>query len=225
MLALHRSVAIVCCLTSFGTLYSAQGQALQTGRKKAEALLEAGLQSAEKGDTVGAISHFREAIGLNPDFAEAWFNLGVAYSSQEKRSEGHGDAVRATVFRQQAIEAFERALLLDPNLPRIHEALGLLYQRRGEKMAAIQAFRKALARSPLSASSYNSLGSLLASVGSWEEATAAFEKAIELNPAFFLPHANLLRMIVERNGFTEAIAEAEKALLSQQCAMRTWVSC
>jgi len=61
--------------------------------------------------------YFRDAIALRPDFAEAWFNLGVALDGAGKREE--------------ATEAFRKAKQFGANNPAIAGS-DLLKQRLGK---------------------------------------------------------------------------------------------
>ncbi|MDQ6787814.1 MAG: tetratricopeptide repeat protein, partial [Acidobacteriota bacterium] len=46
----------------------------------------AGDRYLDAGSTENAINAFRQAVKINPDFAEAYFKLGIAYSLSEKET-------------------------------------------------------------------------------------------------------------------------------------------
>jgi len=89
----------------------------------------------------------REAIPLleaardaEPDNPMIWTNLGAAYL---------GNRILATSEQQlQAIQAFEKALELNPLAPNLHYNLGLIYLDRGDAERAIVAFRHAIQVDP-----------------------------------------------------------------------------
>ena len=94
-----------------------------------------GLALAQKGQVDEAVTHFRKALEIKPDYANAHQNLGVALEGR-----GQSDA---------AIAHYQRALELKPDYPDItHNNLGSALARRGQLDAAIVHFRKALELRP-----------------------------------------------------------------------------
>lgn len=87
-----------------------------------------------------AVPVLEEARDLEPENAMIWINLGAAYL---------GNPVLAGQEQQmRAIEAFERALELNPAAPNVHYNLGLIFVDRGETELAVAAFRRALQTNP-----------------------------------------------------------------------------
>lgn len=90
---------------------------------------------------------FRKAVPVletlresEPQNAMVWTNLGAAYL---------GNPVLATEEQQdQAIEAFKRALALDPHAPSVAYNLGLIYRDREEYGEAIRWLQRALHSKP-----------------------------------------------------------------------------
>ncbi len=70
-----------------------------------------------RGDHQAAEANLNQALHLNPDFAEAHFELGLIALAQGKVDRG--------------ISALEKAVSLDPQLAAAHYRLGLAYQRIG----------------------------------------------------------------------------------------------
>lgn len=93
-------------------LFSAQPVQVQTRKPEtlaewqkgidplAEGHLRAGAPLLDRGDAAAAVPHLRRAVGKKPDFAEAWYLLGLAY-------ERTGEA-------NEAIKALEKVCALDP---------------------------------------------------------------------------------------------------------------
>jgi tetratricopeptide (TPR) repeat protein len=70
--------------------------ALATYAACVPALVNAGNLLLEAGDLDGAIARFQTAITLDPDYADAHHNLGVAYKRAGRRSDAVRELRRAT---------------------------------------------------------------------------------------------------------------------------------
>ena len=64
------------------------------------------------------------------DSATVWFNTAVGYTKQGKLD--------------LAIEAYQRAIAINPNQAATHNNLGLLYIQKGELFKATQAYQQAV---------------------------------------------------------------------------------
>lgn len=87
------------------------------------------------GDYWGAIVLLRQAVDYAPDHAEAWFVLGTCLEQNPK-------------WRREAVEAFQRALALDPNMIDALLSLGDLYKGSGMTARAIACYEDALQIDP-----------------------------------------------------------------------------
>jgi tetratricopeptide (TPR) repeat protein len=79
-------------------------------------------QAGGRRDYQAAMANLNEALRLNPNFAEAHFELGVIALAQGKV--------------EQAIVALEKAVNLDPRLATAHYRLGLAYRQTGNAARA-----------------------------------------------------------------------------------------
>src|SRR5439155_16601813 len=87
-----------------------------------------------QGEVAGAVTHYRGALAIKPDFAEAHNNLGVALAQ-----EGEID---------EAILHYREALTLKPAYADAHFSLGLALMRRGQQREAVEHFRRTLSLRP-----------------------------------------------------------------------------
>jgi len=78
----------------------------------AETYNRTGVALGEKGDLMGAIDMFQQALNIRPDYARAWNNLGVALK-------GLGRAA-------SAIQNFRKAIQIDPDYVEAHWNLSFL---------------------------------------------------------------------------------------------------
>jgi protein O-mannosyl-transferase len=87
-----------------------------------------------------AVSVLEAAAKLEPDNVMVWTNLAAAYL---------GKLPFATASRQDnAIRAYERALMLNPRTPHVHYNLGLIYVERNDYQRATAHFYRALETDP-----------------------------------------------------------------------------
>jgi Tfp pilus assembly protein PilF/peroxiredoxin len=99
----------------------------------------------------------------------------------------------------RAKAAFERALVLQPDLAEASNDLGALLAQDGDLPAAVERFRAALKATPEYPDALNNLGYALLITGVEREARELYEKALALQPDF--PEAlNNLGMLLGREG-------------------------
>ena len=89
-----------------------------------------GIALSRKGSEQEAIAHYRKAIDLRDDFADAHTNLATALFAK-------GDT-------PEAIEHFRRAITLPPEDARSHLRLAVALERSGQTAEAMSEYRRAL---------------------------------------------------------------------------------
>jgi len=174
---------------------------------------------AIKGQIDEAISHFRKAVDIFPYFAEAYFNLGVAYKKKLDISNMVKCLDKATRLSDIKTNIYQQAksLLADlENLVReqhgtdletytkaqeqFHFGVKLMERREWEK--AIHTFVAAERIVNAIPQVYGNLGICYAQLGRKSEALAAFDKALKLDPQYEPAMVN--------KAMTETLAEGEK---------------
>jgi tetratricopeptide (TPR) repeat protein len=127
-------------------------------------------------------------------------NAGIS-SSADKSLGAAVDPARARVFLeqgkelykkdedQQAAEAFQKAINLDPSLAEAHFRLGLAYDALGQKHEAEDAYKKAiepykkyLSANPKDAEGFYNLGQTYAGLHLYGEAVREYRQATRLKP-------------------------------------------
>lgn len=103
----------------------------------------------------------------------------------------------------EAMEAYRRALELDPEHSETRVNLGRLLHEAGRVEGAEAEYRKALDAAPGSALAAFNLGVALEDRGEEREAVRAYERALELDPELSSAHFNLARLC-ERRGDSRA---------------------
>jgi Flp pilus assembly protein TadD len=175
----------------------------------------------ERGRTDQAMSHYREALRIDPSLAEVRTQLA---SLLLERGDGSGATgqlrglVRArpgdpgvrfnlavALEREGDLEGaqalYAEALRLDPDYEMARLNLGILRARAGDLTGAIGHFREAVRSDPASARAWNNLGLALTAAGRAGEAVPVLERAIVLSPDYPEAHNNL-RLARDRLGPT-----------------------
>jgi tetratricopeptide (TPR) repeat protein len=93
----------------------------------------------------------------------------------------------------------EKALALDPKLPRANLLLGQIALFRGRLDEAITFSEKELALNPSDAVALSQLGDAYVRGSKWDEAIAALQKSIWLNPFYSAPYILMGRAYMKKN--------------------------
>ncbi len=153
----------------------------------------------------------RHVINLDPNHIEAYNNLSVALSLQDRREEAlkvcdaaldrRPDYVDALVNKANllvrmddplaGIEAFTAAIAVAPENPLARVNLGTALRLVGELDAAEDQCREGIALRSDYPEAYAGLGMVLAARGNFEGAIAAFLEALKLRPGFVTAQLNL----------------------------------
>jgi tetratricopeptide (TPR) repeat protein len=185
-----------------------------------------------KGDIDEAAVHFREALRINPHFAEAHINLGnvllrkgsvddaIAHYEQALRIKPQlsglyynlGNALIRKGRVNDAIRHYRQALQIDPEFADAHNNLGnaLLQQRNVDD--AITHLRMALQLKPDYAEAWYGLGKAQLQKGNMDEAIDCHRQALQLRPDYTEVHNNVGLVLVQKGRVDEAIVHYEKAL-------------
>lgn len=167
----------------------------------ANAALADGIKLLDQGDTEKAIEVLTRATELDPNLADAYFRLGVAYSLIEFRDqlEAQQDAeptptlapgekkpkekkTNSEIAFEKAVAAYKK--LIDTN-DQDHAAyynLGRAYNKLNEDEEAAKALRQAVKLNPEDSEYQTELGSILIKLAKYPEAVGTLKKAVELDP-------------------------------------------
>jgi len=168
-------------------------EALAEGKKLLDAL-----------ETEKAVEALFQAVKLNPDLAEAHFNLGIAYSLIEKdeekaaitqieatptpkpsrKSKKNAPPVRTKNSEKafdNAVKAYKKILAKNKEDDAAHFNLGRAYNKLNEDEDAMKALREAVKLKPDDSEYQIEYGVILMKLAQYEEAVAALKKAVSLD--------------------------------------------
>jgi len=125
-----------------------------------------------------ALSHFREAIRIDPKYAAAY-----AAIANEKIVQGLFSTASKKEIVDEARTTIEAAKALDPGLADIYTSEGALkFYYDWDWEGAIASYKKALELDPGNATIYIRYSTMLADLGRYKEAVPLADKAVELDP-------------------------------------------
>jgi tetratricopeptide (TPR) repeat protein len=115
-----------------------------------------------------AAAAYREAIRIDPGFAEARNNLGSVLGRQGRAAE--------------AVEEISKAIEIAPDLSAAHNNLAIVLAMQGDTEQAARHFAQVLRLDPRDTTAHFNLGLLLARQGKLADAIAHFEEVLRIEP-------------------------------------------
>src|SRR5262249_2947719 len=109
----------------------------------------------------------------------------------------------------EAIDAFRRALELDPNLTAAYGNLGLAFLESGQVEEAASHLRKCITLGGGSAGVHNNLGVALVELSEPASAVDSFLAALHVQPDYAAGHYNLARALLVQGQFEQGWLEFE----------------
>lgn len=124
--------------------------------------------------------------------AEQWFQKGL-------------ELERAGATFEEIVQAYQRAVELDPASVGAWVNLGTVYFQRRDWQEAERCYRRALETEPCYPLAHFNLGNLFDERGDAERAQAHYEKALALNPHYGDAHYNLALLCQREGLFMKAV--------------------
>lgn len=166
------------------------GKALKKGNEYLDANL-----------TEKAIDAYRQAVELDPDLAEAHFQLGVAYALEEKEAEAEAEP--------------ESTLEEEAPTPKKKKKKDEKAEKKNSEKSfenAIEAYKKHIKKNPEDAAAHFNLGRAYNKLFEDEDARKAFEQAVKLNGEDSLYRTELGATLIKLAKYPESIKQLKKAM-------------
>lgn len=193
--------------------------------------LRKGNRAFDENDYDKAKEYYDKAIELNPEFAKAYYNRGIAYGELKDYDKAIEDNSKAIEFDPKdvsayynrgnayynlkryykAIEDYSKAIELNPELAKVYINRGNMYSKLKENYKAIKDFNKAIELDPEDTEAYNNRGVAYYELKEYDKAIENYSKAIELKP-------ELVGAYYNRAIAYEALGETEKAEADRKMA-------
>jgi len=114
---------------------------------------------------------------------------------------------------ESALQAFERAVQINPTLSESRANLANIYLKKGHTTKAINEYRAALNINPNDAKTHNNLGNAYTQSGSFSYAVSEYMRSVNLDPNFVDAYKNLAILYSKQKRYGRAISELKKALV------------
>jgi len=153
------------------------------------------------------VKNYQEAIKIDPNYALAYWGLGVVYEAHFNRKG----------YRKEDLslmeENFKRAVEINPGLAEAHLGMGWVYFYKFDNDEAYNFFKIAHQKDPNNSSVNYQIGSFFYSIGLWKPAIKYYSKSLETNPLYINCHILLARCYSFRGEFDKAVNQINKALI------------
>ena len=140
----------------------------QSASDQLQSLFREGAEQMHAGNATAAEAAFRKATELDPSFAPAYLDLGLAELKQGKLLD--------------AIASIRKSLQLDPSLPGAHLFLGIAEYQSNDTENALVDLRQELKQDPKNVQALTWLGIVELNAGHPELASEPLDHAAELSP-------------------------------------------
>jgi predicted O-linked N-acetylglucosamine transferase (SPINDLY family) len=163
-----------------------------------QAAFEGAVRRHRAGDLAGAEQEYLRVVGLDPDHADAWSNLG---------------SVRAALGRvEEALGCYQRAVQLHPKHAAALFNLGNAYLRLGRPAEALTWFEAARPLNPPTDQFFAQTGRALAGLGRFAEAAGAFRNHLHARPDDARTWHQLGLALMRLRRDADALAALQKAV-------------
>ena len=142
---------------------------------------ELAVQNHQNNNLQDAQDYYQKVLELDPNYADAYNNLGVLYKELEEH--------------QKAKDCYEKAIVINPNYTDAHYNLGNIFKELGENQKAKECYEKVIEINPNYVDAHNNLGVIFQELGEYQKAKDCYEKTIELNPNYTAAHNQHLKTL------------------------------
>ena len=135
--------------------------------------------------------------------------------NERKVSPSAGDWISKAIAskdQKKKIDAYTKAIELDPNNPVAYNGRGVAYALNRNFSDAIADFNRTIEIDPKNAAAYMYRGNSYASLDEYQKAISDFDMAIELNPKHAISHFNRGRVYGKLGKYNLAIDDFDKAI-------------
>lgn len=159
-------------------------------------------QSAIEKQAIGAyedaIRILKQALKINPEFAPAYYRMGLVYEEWDQR--------------QEAIEAYKKVLEIEPANTNARLGLGSVYSRLNRNELAIKEYLEVAKATPDDPELHFKIALEYWYIQQLPKSAEHYRKVIEINPGHMQAHLNIASVYQRMKEWDKAIEEIEISL-------------
>ena len=187
---------------------------------------------AGQNDLDQAIEKYQDALRIDPKYAQAYNNLGIALHKLNKTEDSIkvynkaisikknfaeafnnlGNAFRELKKTKESINYFQKAIRIKPRYAEAFNNLGSAHEELGNKKMAVKNYKEAIKFKSDYAEAYNNLGLVFNKMACFEDSLLFYKKAIEIKPSYEKTYNNLGNLLNNLGKYDEATNEYHKAI-------------
>lgn len=145
----------------------------------------------------GKIRDLQQTVWKNPENARAYLNLGKEYSRQQKYTE--------------AIDAYRRAIAIEPGLDEAYSAMGAAYFNLKNYSAALPWMQRRVQMAPDDSLRHFDLGNVYYQLNRYDDAIGSYRQAIDNSYSF------------DEAWYTMAICQMKAGRMDEARKIHTWL--
>ena len=145
-----------------------------------------------------AIDSYRQVLKINPNYAEAYYNIGIC--------------LHKLGLLDPAIDKYRQAIKIKPVNADSYNNIGLCFEDKGDLDAAIVNYRHAVSIAPNYIEGHYNIGNTLNKMGEHEAAIESYRQALKINPNYAEAYNNLGSVLTNKEEFDLAIENYEQAI-------------
>lgn len=153
-----------------------------------------GIAQTNMGQSGAAITSFKHALKLNPNFVEAYNSLGLTFIQSDRPAE--------------ALAPLQTAINKRPDYPEAHHNLGVALAAMVRNEDALTAYNQAITLRPNYANAFNSRGAIFIALNDFESAIQDYIQAQSLMPDDPEVCQNLAAAYADSGNLEAALAQA-----------------
>ena len=175
---------------------------------------------------------YKKALKLNPNYAEAIFNLGLVYKDQAEKDQALGCFRKAIEVNPKfaaahynkgvvhhelgqiddAITEYKKAIELNPKYTDALYNIGLAHKEKGEIKTALDCFNTVLTLDPEYVAALNNKGNILQLSGDLDGALLNYQKVIKIQPYYAKAYNNIGTVFQEKGDVQLSLEYYQKAI-------------
>jgi Tfp pilus assembly protein PilF len=157
-----------------------------------------GIALYDQGKFDDAVESYQKAATLEPDFADAHYNLGNAF--------------KQTGELKKAVESYKTSLAINPIDAEVLYNYGKALKDKGEIDAAIDCYKQAIKIKPDYADAYYNMGNTLEDKGELDAAIDSYKQAIKIKPDYVDAYNNMGNALKDKGELNAAIVSYKQAI-------------